>query len=79
MSNVVMFPRPVSSPRSSAAASSQQRPCQDCPNYSRCADGKACLAFAVAHLSNGNHPWRQLPREPSKDIYKRLFPAPLPF
>jgi hypothetical protein len=76
MSNVVNF-RPRASAGGIAARTEQLAggPCTHCPNTARCAAGLACLPFSTFYLSRGKTLWREAPREPSRDIYKRLFPT----
>jgi hypothetical protein len=48
-------------------------PCTACPNARRCAAGLACEQFALFTRFGGNQRWRTAAREPSVQIYARLF------
>ncbi len=51
-------------------------PCPECPKASRCAAGGfACEQFALFTRFGGDKRWRVAPRQPSAEIYRRLFGA----
>ena len=47
-------------------------PCATCPHFARCSLGLACQQFE-SFYSVGGRKYRTLPREPSAEIYRRLF------
>jgi hypothetical protein len=48
-------------------------PCALCPHIARCREGRlACEAFAV-FAKYGGRRWRKEAREPSAEIYQRVF------
>jgi hypothetical protein len=76
MSNVVSFrPRAIDGPVAARSEQLANGPCTHCPHTVRCAAGLACLPFSTFYLSRGKTLWREAPREPSRDIYQRLFPV----
>lgn len=50
-------------------------PCMSCPNAQACAGGLACRQFAVFQQGGREVRWRSASREPSAEIYQRLFGA----
>jgi hypothetical protein len=74
MSNVVMFPARASTRAFVPVDVHDARPCTGCPNFDLCYERMACLQFASFYLSRGKMLWRDAPREPTADIYARLFP-----
>ena len=50
----------------------EESPCELCPHVARCRCGLACAAFE-SFLQHGGRRWRTEPREPSADIYRRIF------
>jgi hypothetical protein len=48
-------------------------PCTECPNAARCAEGLACQQFSMFIHFGGNERWRVAARQPSRQIFERLF------
>jgi hypothetical protein len=56
-----------------------ESPCETCPHIAKCSvGGLACEAFAL-FVSHGGRRWRKEPREPSAEIYNRIYRGQAPF
>jgi hypothetical protein len=49
-----------------------ESPCELCCHFVRCRRGEACGAYEH-FLQNGGRGWRLLPREPSVEMFEKLF------
>jgi hypothetical protein len=55
----------------------EESPCDACPNVGRCGEQSlACSQFAMFAKSGGLG-WRQEAREPSAEIYRKIYPVEL--
>jgi hypothetical protein len=48
-------------------------PCPACTHWERCRAGQACEAFALFVKAGGTQRWRLAPRQPSRQIFVRVF------
>jgi hypothetical protein len=52
-----------------------ESPCELCPLIARCSQGQACAAFE-SFIRYGGRRWRTEAREPSVELYARIFRKP---
>jgi hypothetical protein len=50
-----------------------ESPCDLCPHRARCRDEQLACEQLEVFTEFGGRRWRQVPREPSREIYGRIF------